>query len=68
MYSKKDKKLSIALYYQYEHSWRSVVRKLGYPSLGALKRRWIKEYEKDPKAALMLDLRTDFLLPCKLIA
>lgn len=51
MYSKKDKNRAIELYYQYEHSWRAVVRKLGYPSLGALK-RWIKEYEKDPKAAL----------------
>jgi len=51
MYSKKDKKRAIELYYQYEHSWRAVVRKLGYPSLGALK-RWIKEYEKDPKTAL----------------
>lgn len=51
MYSKKDKKRAIELYYQYEHSWRAVVRKLSYPSLGALK-RWIKEYEKDPKATL----------------
>lgn len=51
MYSKKPKKRAIELYYQYEHSWSAVVRKLGYPSLGALKRS-IKEYEKDPRAAL----------------
>ncbi len=49
MYSKKDKKRAIGLYYQYEHSWRAVACKLGYSSLGALK-RWINEYEKDPKA------------------
>lgn len=51
MYSKADKKRAIELFYQYHHSWSAVVRELGYPSLGALK-RWIKDYEQDAKAAL----------------
>lgn len=51
MYSKADKKRAIELYYQYHHSWSAVTRELGYPSLGALK-RWVKDYEEDPKAVL----------------
>ncbi len=51
MYSKADKKRAIELYYQYHHSWSAVVRELGYPSLGALK-RWVKDYEQDAKATL----------------
>ncbi|MEK1476328.1 transposase, partial [Limosilactobacillus fermentum] len=51
MYSKADKKRAIELFYQYHRSWSAVVRELGYPSLGALK-RWIKDYEQDAKVAL----------------
>ena len=51
MYSKADKKRAIELFYQYHHSWSAVVRELGYPSLGALK-RWIKDYEQDAEATL----------------
>ena len=51
MYSKAAKKRAIEPFYQYHRSWSAVVRELGYPSLGALK-RWIIDYEQDAKNAL----------------
>ncbi|MFC6316335.1 IS3 family transposase [Lapidilactobacillus achengensis] len=52
MYSREDKQRAIELFYQYHQSWSAVVRKLGYPSLGAL-RQWIRDYELDANSMLV---------------
>lgn len=51
MYSNNEKQRTIELFYHNHRSWSSVVRELGYPSLGALK-RWIKDYEENNKSIL----------------
>ena len=49
MYSNNEKQRAIELFYNNHRSWSSVVRELGYPSLGALK-CWIKDYEENNKS------------------
>ena len=48
MFTYKQKKKAINLYYKYNKHLAKVVNKLGYPSVNAL-RLWIREYEKTGK-------------------
>ena len=48
MYTLKQKKKAVNLYYKYDKHLPLVLTKLGYPSVNSL-RNWIKEYENTGK-------------------
>lgn len=48
MYTYEERKKAVDLYFKYDQALAATTKKLGYPSVGAL-RQWIREFQSSGK-------------------